>query len=67
MMKVNFELTLFFNPALHNGSQNEEFLRRPGHMTENLSHLNGFKHQLTTNSRNLVKKIRLSAAVSTLK
>lgn len=57
MMKVKFEHALFFIPALHNGSQNEEFLRRLGHMTENLS------QQLMTNSRNLSKKFDLLTAV----
>ncbi|XP_029706166.1 CD209 antigen-like [Takifugu rubripes] len=43
--------------SLHNGSQNEEFLRRLGHMTENLS------QQLMTNNRNLSKKFDLLTAV----
>lgn len=62
-MEVKFEHSLFFNPALHNGSMNEEFLRRLGHMTENLSQVNSFKQHLMTNNRNLAKKFDLLAAV----
>lgn len=63
MMKVKFEHTLFFNPALHNGSQNEAFLRRLGHMTGNLSQLNSFKQHLMTSNTNLAKKVDLLKAV----
>lgn len=67
MVKVEFEHSLFFNPALHNGSQNEEFLRRLGHMTKNLSQLNSFKQHLMTDNRNLAKKFDLlTAAMETV-
>lgn len=48
---------------MDDSKQNEEFLRSLSEMKENLSQLNSYGHELTTNNTNLAKNLELLKAV----